>query len=345
MKRNSSIDLVKICLALLVISIHYPPFTGNVQFAFVNILARIADPLFFTISAYLFFSKNSTRNLDIRFMSKYVKRVGILYSLWCLIYSPIYLKNYFNLGFNGGVDYALSSCIRLVRDYLSRGLYGALWFLPALIWGMVLTSICYTFFKPKTVLVLSCPFYLLSTVAVEYHAFTGYIPFFAPIESIITIIFGRFANGLTFGFFFCALGGFISTVKENTKTTDYIGVLVSFLLLGVEAITIRNYGWGTDYWALFFLIPTTYYTMKVLISHPLTVSDNWREKLIVLQKMSILIFTSHQLIGYLLASYLYFLPGFTNPTIRYFEITLCAVLFALCIVFASDKIKALKLLY
>lgn len=55
----SSLDIAKYICALLIIPIHVSPFTSDstLNFYFVNVLARIAVPLFFVISGFLFFRK------------------------------------------------------------------------------------------------------------------------------------------------------------------------------------------------------------------------------------------------------------------------------------------------
>ena len=63
--RYDSLDLAKWICALLVIVIHTAPLSkvstiGN--FYFTNVLARIAVPLFFAISGFLFFRKLTYEN-------------------------------------------------------------------------------------------------------------------------------------------------------------------------------------------------------------------------------------------------------------------------------------------
>ena len=71
---NPYIGLCKFIMALLVVAIHVEPFTGNMAFYYDHCLARIADPMFFTLSAYFLFDKllASDWNSDVFF--KQIKR-------------------------------------------------------------------------------------------------------------------------------------------------------------------------------------------------------------------------------------------------------------------------------
>ena len=56
-KQYRAIDIAKFVMAILVVAIHVRPFTGQTAFVYDDIIARIADPLFFQITAFLFFEK------------------------------------------------------------------------------------------------------------------------------------------------------------------------------------------------------------------------------------------------------------------------------------------------
>lgn len=55
--RNPYIDIVKFVMALLVVAIHVHPVEGELGFIIYNVIARVADPMFFIITAYFFFAK------------------------------------------------------------------------------------------------------------------------------------------------------------------------------------------------------------------------------------------------------------------------------------------------
>ncbi|WP_238796786.1 acyltransferase family protein [Acinetobacter pittii] len=88
--RNLSIDYLKILLAFLVILLHlnilseiYP----DVGYVLVNGLFRLAVPIFLIITGYYF---TNIDNIN-KFKSWFV-RIGILYVVWMIFYSPFWFK-------------------------------------------------------------------------------------------------------------------------------------------------------------------------------------------------------------------------------------------------------------
>lgn len=57
-KTYVTIDIAKFVMAILVVAIHVRPFSGEAAFVYDDIVARIADPLFFQITAFLFLKKS-----------------------------------------------------------------------------------------------------------------------------------------------------------------------------------------------------------------------------------------------------------------------------------------------
>lgn len=78
-------------------------------------------------------------------------------------------------------------------------------------------------------------------------------------DSAIYGIFGWYGNGLTYGFFFCALGMWIAYKRtlggQKNDSRDFaLPSLISFLLLIIESYVIRDKGLGQCFGAMFFLI-------------------------------------------------------------------------------------------
>ena len=97
-KQYRAIDIAKFVMAILVVAIHVRPFTGQTAFVYDDIIARIADPLFFQITAFLFFEKifaqisgNLRQGMFWRMLGHYMKRILALYTAWFVIYAPVVL--------------------------------------------------------------------------------------------------------------------------------------------------------------------------------------------------------------------------------------------------------------
>lgn len=75
-------------------------------------------------------------------------------------------------------------------------------------------------------------------------------------DSAIYGIFGWYGNGLTYGFFFCALGMWIAYKRTLGGQKRQQGLRPAesdqFLLLIIESYVIRDKGLGQSFGAMFF---------------------------------------------------------------------------------------------
>ena len=91
-QRNLSLDILKIILAVSVVFLHchFLKDVSNIgYFSTVEGLFRLAVPTFLIISGFYFYN---VTNLDK--LKKWVIRLGSLYLIWMLIYSPFWLDLY-----------------------------------------------------------------------------------------------------------------------------------------------------------------------------------------------------------------------------------------------------------
>lgn len=294
-----TIDIAKFIMAILVVAIHVRPFSGEAAFVYDDIVARIADPLFFQITAFLFFEKVFREDGNVRLsqpgwhqralswqkLGHYMKRILQLYTAWFILYAPVV-------------------CYRTTQEL------GFTWSLQ----GMAYCD----------------------------HAVYG--------------VFGWYANGLTYGFFFCALGMWIAykrskaldmteTEQMGIKNTDgWLPFFISFLLLMVEAHVIRDKNLGQSYGAMFFLIPTSYFLLKWLLSVEIL---NEKSKICThLRRLSIMIFAIHygvmELLQYWMEKYM---AQEWNTTVLYLVVLAVTIGCAEILFLLQKKLKWLRVLY
>ncbi|MEZ5685054.1 MAG: hypothetical protein R3D78_03785 [Paracoccaceae bacterium] len=87
--RLAGLDLLKLCLALLVVTIHANPFKGvSVEATWLlgNGLARVAVPGFFVVAGFLFRPEQPGRSA--RMVWRYLK----LHLVWLTLYAPLWWK-------------------------------------------------------------------------------------------------------------------------------------------------------------------------------------------------------------------------------------------------------------
>ncbi len=279
-------------------------------------------------------------------LKNYIKRIAILYGAALILYSPQIISSCLRASDNG-----FEVVLRLVKKILFQGPYGPLWFLTALFPAVILTYFSSKYLGAWKTVAISFALYLPSVLDTEYSALFSNCAPMQYYTKFILKIFGSYANGLTFGFFFCAIGMiFAFEFESGDLRKDLLALILSFAALFAEAHIVCKYGWGKDYWALFFLTPVCIYGMRVLLELP---KHGAESKLVAkaksLQKMSVLIFIFHCL----------FLDGFNlvlgssaawwnnYPILRYGLVVIFTMLFSVLIIWLSgyDRLKFLRYLY
>ncbi len=117
MERNSTLDILKLLMALMVVGIHFNPFailgydwillTGQGAF-------RVAVPAFFILNGFFMLSAIQSGRIV-----PYLRRLGFLYLGWMMIYTPFWGDDLLEGTFTEGVKLLLVG-------------YWHLWFVPAL---------------------------------------------------------------------------------------------------------------------------------------------------------------------------------------------------------------------
>ena len=358
-KQYRAIDIAKFVMAILVAAIHVRPFTGQTAFVYDDIIARIADPLFFQITAFLFFEKifaqisgDLRQGMSWRMLGHYMKRILALYTAWFVIYAPVVLpRTWQECGNIRGM------LLALLKKYWLSGYYGAMWFMTALLLAMPLVFILTKYLGSRLCLLLSAPWFLLTVARMEYCSITDGWQVAGYFDSAIYGIFGWYGNGLTYGFFFCALGMWIAYKRtlggQKNDSRDFaLPSLISFLLLIIESYVIRDKGLGQSFGAMFFLIPTSYFLLQWLLSVDIfeKMGEQSRKRLDCacahMRRLSILIFTIHygvmEGLQYMVGKYTTYV---WNATVLYFVVLVVTIVLAELILLAQKKIKWLHILY
>lgn len=137
----TNLDIVKFICSLLVIMIHTAPFVDYpiAHFYTVNVLARVAVPLFFGISGFLLFGRMAYENGKLidcpqnrSRMLRYVKKTIKLYLCWSFATLASMLPGWYMSGWWGWV--AVKDALHAI---LFKGLLH-LWYLLAVIWAVPL---------------------------------------------------------------------------------------------------------------------------------------------------------------------------------------------------------------
>lgn len=128
--RNYSFDLMKFFCVVAVICIHLEPFINSYLGSIINALCRVAVPLFFMCSGYLFLSKFSKD-----YSKKYFYKMLNYFITWNVLYTLMFIFiNFFSEGgINKSINYIFNN-YKIVNIYYGVGMIQFhLWYLTAMV--------------------------------------------------------------------------------------------------------------------------------------------------------------------------------------------------------------------
>ena len=285
-KEYAAVDVFKLICATLVIIIHTKPFVNHFWLdAGVGLLTRFAIPYFFAISSYFLFDKihkAHTQDDKKRVVFKYVIRLFRLYLIWYIIH------RLFNIFFAGGT-------IGSINYYISQFLWptngSVLWFIPALIYGSLITYLLRKIFSLKVVSVITIILFIIGYIMSTLYESINGIHFINRAGEFFERV--GIQNGLFFGFPYAVLGAIISYSKTKIYNTRVIilGIVLSFVLLCIESFVSVVFLKANQTFLWISAIPLTYFTVNGTLMYKVRI-----ERTKTIRKMSTIIYVIHPLI-------------------------------------------------
>ncbi|MFC0273403.1 acyltransferase [Metabacillus herbersteinensis] len=227
MERNNAIDFIKFFAIFAVLVIHIFPRDNQIGLFILDNFSRFAVPFFFTASGYFFGKKIIHTKDSIDYFKRYIVRITKLYVCWLFFYmmydvliiykvaadAPNEFEQYFNH----------FSFLDLI--YYGRGTSGyQLWFLPALIWSVI---ILFGFFKFKKVRLLLIASLILNLIGLFGQSYSVFYDF--PLSTRDALFIGLFYT--TLGFFFA----FNKIFKKAKAITAKTYLLLIFIFAAIQA--------------------------------------------------------------------------------------------------------------
>jgi len=156
MKQNDFLDIIKFSLSLMVLGIHVGLNVSFKGFDLVYPWVRLAVPLFFIISGYIFFGRIKDLKDSRNDLAKFIIRVSKLYLFWFLLLLPIILYTRSKVWFGHGIVLGI---LYFLRSLFLGSTFTASWFLSALLLSTVVVYYVSKIFNTLTVLIVcSVPF-------------------------------------------------------------------------------------------------------------------------------------------------------------------------------------------
>lgn len=268
MKKNyASIDIAKLILSFIVVAIHVSPFGAEYSYLRFPIV-RIAVPLFFVMSGFLFFAHlpdQSDRAGCRARLGSFVKRNMLLYLAWFVILIPITF--YRNGYFGKSAFYVLAE---MVKGFFFGSTFPASWYIMATVICVSIVYFLRKYLNNTLLLAFGALAYVICTAASNYR---GVLDPEGLVMRVIEAYPLSIYVGFPAGFYWIAVGkSFADAQKkdaqdapgENKISKTVINALLAVLLFGVlfcEQILIDRLGssWRNDcYFTLMLLCPVLF---------------------------------------------------------------------------------------
>ncbi len=234
-KNYNGIDIMKLCMAIVVIAIHTQPeslLVEGVGREVVELIYDIAVPCFFTASGFLLFRKiqyplEPEGRARLR---RYLRKICRMYVLWTLFYLPFTIWGFAQEGMA-----PLKAFVVFLRNVLLVGenLYSwPLWYLLALIVSVCVIWLCSSCkLKLWHVLMMSLLLHGVG-LCLDYCQQAG---LFGNVVGLYFRIFKTARNGLFEGLMYVSLGVCLACLHGRIKR----GVLAIGILTGFSGALLR----------------------------------------------------------------------------------------------------------
>lgn len=330
----TGIDCFRMAAALLVVAIHTDPldsYNETANFILCRVIARIAVPFFFVCSGYFFTLKmtdDSRRNR--KALRKFITQTGALYLLAVLVYLPF---NWYNGYFFG--DFSFSA---FVKDLLINGTFYHLWYLPALITGMIIVYLLVKKLPLSAVAGITGVLYMVGLLGDSYFGFVKNLPWLDALYGQLFSWFDYTRNGFLFAPLFITLGVLFAR-REKAKMFTNANIALLFLcsiLFCIEALLLKKYHIPRHDSMTLFVVPVVYLLFSLLLKEK-------GKEIPYLRSVSLWIYIFHPLMIIVVRGFGKFL-GLTaivvgNSLVHYILVTVFSICFSLLI---SIAIKAYK---
>ena len=234
---GNKFDFLKLVLAVLVAGIHLS-HTGFV----LRPVFRIAVPLFFMISSYLFFSRQGelqSHQLRKQAFFKFAKRILALYLFWFVVLLPVTIDH---RGWCSNVN--IFTVIDIVRGFFFGSTFKASWFLMAsLIGTFIVWYLAEHKVKDRWIIVLGVLVYVGCCLVSNYYHLCDKIPYFDRLYHKYCFFFTEPYNSFPVAILFVAIGKIMAQNKFQVRqSTLKVAILLLAICLYGEFFLTKHFG-------------------------------------------------------------------------------------------------------
>lgn len=260
-KRNGSIDIFRLVISIVIISIHYGQSYRPYELI-ANSVARLGVPFFFLVTGFFFFKRSKVLD-EFQFKTgfAYVKKMVILWCVWSLICSYKILTTPYD---------SRRVIIRLFRSLWGLNFFApVLWYLIAAAEGLIIVY----YINAKTKGRLSIPIFIVSllicllgssygNLLVTYPSLQRLYIFLAPQTSVITAVL-----------WYCVAIFIVKNLPHLVKFGKVIFLIGSGIIWYMESFILHRYGLVRINDIYITLIVISVVLFVFLVTHPIRLSE------------------------------------------------------------------------
>lgn len=305
-----AVDVVRFICSFLVMAIHFLIFEDinkELNFWFTQVFCRWAVPFFFVTSGYFLANKMGSKQA----VKLYLRRILGLYIIYTVIYIPIIVESYKELGYS-----RIRGVSEFLRAFFLTGSFFHLWYFLALIVaiGILYWLINKTKLSDEQILGVTGALYCIGTLGNAYRNIWIYVPAVDKVFSLYESVFVSTTNGIFFGAFFVMIGYYIRAKSADIKYRMYwLAALLLFGLMNIEEYFARSITYHVGQSMLFTtpFVVTAIFLMVCFIRIP----KRFAPVGVFLRNMSVLIYGFHAYIhfqyggeisGYVMHGFVYY---------------------------------------
>lgn len=322
---GNKFDFFKLVLAVFVVGIHL----SHIGFILRPVF-RIAVPLFFIISSYLFFSRQSelqSYQLRKQAFLKFAKRILVLYLFWFVVLLPVTIEY---RGWCSNVNYY--TVIDIVRGFFFGSTFKASWFLMAsLIGTFIVWYLAEHKVKDRWIITLGVMTYVICCLVSNYYHLCEKIPYFSWLYGKYWFLFTHPHNSFPVAILFVAIGKLMAENKfhASQRVLKVVAVVLLFCVYGEYCLT-RYFGMVImdD---CYFMMPLLCVCLFMLIgqSEPRVFSIDTRS----MRSLSVIIYCSHHSIGGLMLKLFQLMGTKEGSGLNHFLLFLCTLAVTLLVAY------------
>lgn len=327
-KMGGVFDILKFTLAMMIVMMH----SGLIPRLFLPIF-RLAVPLFFILTAYLFFvkinesTKEKEKNNRLR---KFVSRNLSLYLFWSIVMSPFVVATHLGW-FNQGLDHAL---FEIVKNII-LGFFPASWFILASAVAVPLVYILSRRFSNIILIFIAIIFYVPCLLTSNYAGLFFDTASITDFNSNVFRVFFTFPVAMIW----VTIGKILSEKPITIRRSCLCAlILVSLCVYAMEWLLIERLSWSASSDVFLTSIP--------LCTLLFVVIGQWNSKCMftakTLRYASIIIYCTHQSFISVLGPIIYHYIGKSIPILVYLLTLLFCFLICFIVIKGSKRISLLK---